>query len=61
VGFGISRPEQVGPLRGSADGVIVGSAIVRRFETLADAPEHRPVVLDEIGQFAAAMVSATSA
>jgi tryptophan synthase alpha chain len=61
VGFGISRPEQVATLRGFADGVIVGSAIVRRFEPLAADPARTPAVLDEIGQFAAAMVAATSA
>src|SRR5262249_30204225 len=32
VGFGISRPEHVKVLREAADGVIVGSAMVRRVE-----------------------------
>ena len=52
VGFGISQPDQVEPLRGVADGVIVGSAIVRRFTEAED-----PVA--DIGQFAASMVTAT--
>ena len=40
VGFGISTPEHVQNLRDSADGVIVGSALVRKLEA------HRPI--DEI-------------
>lgn len=52
VGFGISQPDQVEPLRDVADGVIVGSAIVRRFTE-----SENPVA--DIGTFAASMVAAT--
>jgi tryptophan synthase alpha chain len=44
VGFGLSRPAQVGEIASVADGVIVGSAIVKMIE---DAPEG----LDRIGAF----------
>lgn len=37
VGFGVSRPEHVAMLREHADGVIVGSALVRRIEGGGDA------------------------
>ncbi len=56
VGFGVSRPEHVAALRGKADGVIVGSAIVRRFESFADRP--REAVVREIGDYAAEMIAA---
>lgn len=58
VGFGVSRPEQVDPLRGLADGVIVGSAIVRQLERLADGSIATADVLRDIGDFAATMVAA---
>jgi tryptophan synthase alpha chain len=59
VGFGVSRPEQVEALRGLADGVIVGSAIVRKLERLASDPAATDEVLREVGEFAASMVAAT--
>ncbi len=59
VGFGISRPEQVDGLRGLADGVIVGSAIVKHLEKLAAGTQARDDVLRTIGDFAAQMVAAT--
>ena len=59
VGFGVSKPEQVGPLRGLADGVIVGSAIVRQLERLTNNNTTTAEVLSSIGEFAAQMVAAT--
>ncbi|MEX0718624.1 MAG: tryptophan synthase subunit alpha [Planctomycetaceae bacterium] len=58
VGFGISRPEQVASLRGHADGVIVGSAIVRRMEAMGESDASRAAALAEIRDFAVEFVSA---
>ena len=60
VGFGVSKPEQVGTLRGLADGVIVGSAIVRQLERLSTGSTAAEVLRD-VGDFAAKMVAATRA
>jgi tryptophan synthase alpha chain len=61
VGFGISNPEQVVTLRGLADGVIVGSAIVRTLERFADESVNAEEVIAEISDFAAEMVTACKA
>ncbi len=58
VGFGISRPEHIDPLRGLADGAIVGSGIVRHLESLADGDADRETVVKLIGNFAARMSAA---
>lgn len=51
VGFGISTPEQVAAVAPYADGVIVGSAIVRLVETHAGSDRLVP----EVGAFIAAL------
>ncbi len=49
IGFGISGPSQVRELAPVADGLIVGSAIVRRLAEAINRP--RAEVIREIGQF----------
>ncbi|MFN8858659.1 MAG: tryptophan synthase subunit alpha [Planctomycetaceae bacterium] len=61
VGFGISRPEQVAELRGLADGVIVGSAIVREVAAVSETGAARSEVLSRIGTHARAMHEAVRA
>jgi tryptophan synthase alpha chain len=55
IGFGISRPEHVKLLAPVADGLIVGSGLVRR---IAEA-EHkqRESVLKDVGEYAASLLS----
>ena len=55
IGFGISRPEHVRNLAPVADGLIVGSAIVRRMAEAATRP--RKQVLAEIGDYTAEQLS----
>jgi tryptophan synthase alpha chain len=50
VGFGVSRPDHVRMLREAADGVIVGSALVRPLEQVGKRPLDE--VVTEIGELA---------
>lgn len=59
VGFGISRPEQVDELRGLADGIIVGSAIVKHVAAIAENGTTLDAALKGVGALAAGMVAAT--
>jgi tryptophan synthase alpha chain len=54
VGFGISGPDQVRQLAPVADGLIIGSAIVRRLVEAINRP--RAEVVREIGQFVGELV-----
>lgn len=55
VGFGISTPEQAEEVGGYADGVIVGSAIVRMIGQLGEAPEGP----GKVEAFVASLVAGT--
>ncbi|MFN0052985.1 MAG: tryptophan synthase subunit alpha [Planctomycetales bacterium] len=59
VGFGISRPEQVHELRGLADGVIVGSALVRQVAAISDQGLSVETAVNNVGALAARFVAAT--
>ena len=59
IGFGIGRPEHVAALAPIADGLIVGSAIVRRLAEGAEEPRDRLVA--EVGDFIASLAAALPA
>lgn len=54
VGFGISSPAQAAEIAGYADGVIVGSAIVRMIGALGDTP----TMAGEVGEFVRGLAAA---
>ena len=54
VGFGISNPEQAAEVATFADGVVVGSAIVRMIGELGDSPG----TAKRVGEFAASLAEA---
>ena len=56
IGFGVSQPEHVRLLGPVADGLIVGSAIVRRMATASERP--RDEVLSEIGAYVKSLLAA---
>lgn len=55
VGFGISNPEHAAMVAKKADGVIVGSAIVKTIELNADSPE----VVSKLRDFVTPLIEAT--
>jgi len=59
IGFGVSTPEHVRLLAPVADGVIVGSAIVRRLAEAATRPREQ--VVQEVGDYAASLLAALQA
>ncbi len=56
IGFGVSQPEHVKLLAPVADGLIVGSAIVRRVAEASQRP--RDEVLREVGAYVTSLISA---
>jgi tryptophan synthase alpha chain len=59
VGFGVSKPDHVRELREVADGVIVGSALVRKLETAAT-PDGRAKALADVRATVAELSTALS-
>lgn len=57
VGFGISNPDHVRKVAAVADGVVVGSAIVRRIAEIGDKPD----LASRLGEFVAPLAAATKA
>ncbi|MDE0935199.1 MAG: tryptophan synthase subunit alpha [Mariniblastus sp.] len=61
VGFGISKLEHVEALKSVADGLIVGSAIVRRIAAATNEQAENEDVLNDVGEFSQGMLTAINA
>lgn len=61
VGFGISKLEHVEALKPVADGLIVGSAIVRRIAAATNEQAENEDVLNDVGEFSQGMLTAINA
>ena len=59
VGFGIGSPDQVRQVAALADGVIVGSAIVRRITEAIDAGRSHDQIVDSVSAFVGELIAAT--
>ncbi|MBN2563550.1 MAG: tryptophan synthase subunit alpha [Phycisphaerae bacterium] len=57
VGFGISKPEHVRDVCGFADGVIVGSAIVRKITHLLESGHAPDVIVEHVTRLVAELAS----
>lgn len=58
IGFGISTAEHVRRLAPVADGLIVGSAVVRRIAAATDEKKPREAVLADVGNFVGELLAA---
>ena len=54
IGFGINHPDHVRILAPVADGLIVGSAIVKRIAAAANLP--REVAIEQVGDYVSEML-----
>ncbi|MGY8748933.1 MAG: tryptophan synthase subunit alpha [Pirellulales bacterium] len=61
VGFGISKLEHVEALKPVADGLIVGSAIVRRIAAATNEQAETEDVMNDVGEFSQGMLTAINA
>jgi tryptophan synthase alpha chain len=60
VGFGISQPEHVQQLAPHCDGLIVGSAIVRRIENGLTAHQPQAAIVNDVKSFCRSLLAALS-